>query len=121
MALATWSSTEGPAGRSLGIDRNLCVAVVSSLLAGSVGKNPAIYSFLEEATGVAVTTIDQDIQAVSMPPYVKQSLGNPAIDLSLRILRRYKSSTKTVLASFNWHLGEDNFIFSSSLKQKAHE
>jgi len=36
-------------------------------------------------------------------------------------LRRYKSSTKTVLASFNWHLGEDNFIFSSSLKQKAHE
>ena len=84
-------------------------------------RTPPFYSFLEEATGVAVTTIDQDIQAVSMPPYVKQSLENPAIDLSLRILRRYKSSTKTVLASFNWHLGEDNFIFSSSLKQKAHE
>tara|TARA_B100001093_G_scaffold404099_1_gene392190 strand:+ start:609 stop:1382 length:774 start_codon:yes stop_codon:yes gene_type:complete len=81
-------------------------------------RQPPFYSYLEETTGLAITAIEQEIQALSMPPYVKMALGRPATEISLRILRRYKSSSQTVLASFNWHLGEDNFIFSNSLKQQ---
>ena len=84
-------------------------------------RNPPFYSFLEEVSGMAITTIEQDIQALSMPPRVRQTLAYPSTDLSLRILRRYKASGRTVLASFNWHLGEENFIFSSTLKQKRHD
>ena len=84
-------------------------------------RSPPFYSFLEESTGVEITTIEQDIQALSMPQRVRQSLGHPSTDLSLRVLRRYKASGRTVLASFNWHLGEENFIFSSTLSQKRHD
>jgi len=81
-------------------------------------RKPPFFIFIEESTGVVITDIEQEIQALTMPIEVQQLLKDPPTDISLRILRRYKSAQKLVLASFNWHLGEDNFIFSSSLKQK---
>lgn len=81
-------------------------------------RKPPFFIFIEESTGVVITDIEQEIQALTMPAEVCRLLKNPPTDLSLRILRRYKSAHQLVLASFNWHLGEDNFIFSSSLKQK---
>lgn len=82
-------------------------------------RKPPFYVYLEKAKGVAVTNIEQEIQALTMPPDIYAALGKPSSNLSLRILRRYKYDQRTLLASFNWHLGEDNFIFLSKLKQKG--
>ena len=106
-----------------GVPFSLIETYVSPMFCSQWGelakRQPPFYSYLEKTTGLVITAIEQEIQALSMPPHVKMSLGRPATDISLRILRRYKSSAQTVLASFNWHLGEDNFIFSNSLKQKG--
>jgi len=81
-------------------------------------RKPPFYIYIEESTGVVITDIEQEIQALTMSAEVQRFLKNPPTDISLRILRRYKSAQNLVLASFNWHLGEDNFTFLSSLKQK---
>lgn len=80
-----------------------------------VGK-PPFYRMLEETSGDAVTDVVQETQALIMPDHVAQALGVPAGSISLRLMRRYDSTRGTLIASFNWHLGEDRFIHRTHLQ-----
>jgi DNA-binding GntR family transcriptional regulator len=59
----------------------------------------------------------QEIQAVAMPQDVADTLRLPQGAVCLRILRRYETDDGTLIASNNWHLGENRFIYRSRLKQ----
>ena len=60
MALATWSSTEGPTGDPLALIETYVSPLFRPYWREVSERTLPFYSFLEEATGVAVTTIDQD-------------------------------------------------------------
>jgi len=83
-----------------------------------IQKKPPFFTDLEEKTGLIIDNIEQEIQALCMPDEITKHLNVPKLSISLRILRRYQSNNKTLLASFNWHLGGEKFIFSTYLKNK---
>lgn len=80
-------------------------------------RSPPFYAFLEAQTGQRVTDMVQEIQAVAMPQDVADALQMPVGTACLRILRRYETDEGTLIASNNWHLGENRFIYRSRLKQ----
>ncbi|MFK7836593.1 MAG: GntR family transcriptional regulator [Sulfitobacter sp.] len=82
-------------------------------------RSPPFYAFLEEQTGQRVTDMVQEIQAVAMPTDVAEALQMPVGTACLRILRRYETDEGTLIASNNWHLGENRFIYRSRLKQSV--
>ncbi len=112
--------------KGLRLDRSslLPFALVETYIAPSIEtfsetimhKKPPFFTYLEEKTGLPINSIEQEIQALHMPLEVTKHLDVSKNSLSLRVLRRYKSNYKTLLASFNWHLGEERFILSSYLK-----
>lgn len=81
-----------------------------------VGK-PPFYSLLERATGRTVTDVVQEVQALAMPAPVAEALGVPAGTVSLRIFRRYETEEGPLIASYNWHLGGDRFVYRTRLSQ----
>ncbi len=57
-----------------------------------------------------VERVDQETQALPAPVHVADALGVPTQAPVLRILRQYSSASGLLIASFNWHLGGDNYI-----------
>ena len=86
---------------------------------GALPERPPFYSHLEQATGLVVTDVVQEVQALAMPAEVARALDVSAGTISLRILRRYETARGTLIASFNWHLGGDRFIYRSRLTQSG--
>ena len=82
-------------------------------------RSPPFYTFLEAETGQRVTDMVQEIQAVAMPADVAEALQMPQGSPCLRILRRYETDEGTLIASNNWHLGENRFIYRSRLRQSV--
>lgn len=80
-------------------------------------RSPPFYTFLEAQTGQRVTDMVQEIQSVAMPEDIAEALQMPAGTPCLRILRRYETDEGTLIASNNWHLGENRFIYRSRLRQ----
>jgi len=78
---------------------------------------PPFYAYLAEATGQQVTDMVQEVQAYAMPALVADALQVPRGSQALRILRRYETMQGTLIASFNWQLGGDRFIYRTRLKQ----
>lgn len=80
-------------------------------------RSPPFYTYLEAQTGQRVTDMVQEIQAVAMPQDVADAMRVLVGIACMRILRRYETSEGTLIASNNWHLGENRFIYRSRLRQ----
>lgn len=76
------------------------------------------YSILEEKTGRTIEHVFQEIRSVTMPRDVANSFGLQEGCLSLQLLRRYVSGNKTLIASFNWHRG-DQFIYRMQIDRRS--
>ena len=81
-----------------------------------VDRSPPLYAFLEERVGEKVTDMVQEVQAVSMPRHVADALAMEVGSVCLRILRHYETENGTLIASFNWHPGENRFVYRSRLE-----
>lgn len=75
----------------------------------AAGPGP-IYAGLAEAAGEAIARVDQETQALPAPDDVAEALGVATGAPVLRILRRYASASRLLIASFNWHHGGDRYI-----------
>ena len=64
------------------------------------------YSILEEQTGRTIDQVHQEIRATTMPREVANSFGLEEGSISLQLLRRYMTRSGMLIASFNWHRGE---------------
>ena len=108
---------EGPESEPLALIDSYLPPNLADFAEQLADRNPPFYTFLEEQTGQRVTDMVQEIQAVAMPQDVADTLRLPQGAVCLRILRRYETDDGTLIASNNWHLGENRFIYRSRLKQ----
>ncbi len=75
------------------------------------------YSILEERTGCTIDHVYQEIRAASMPREVANCFGLEEGSLSLQLLRRYVTRSGTLIASFNWHRG-DQFTYRMQIDRR---
>lgn len=75
------------------------------------------YSILEERSGRAIDHVYQEIRAVRMPREVANSFGLEDGSLSLQLLRRYVTRSGVLIASFNWHRG-DQFTYRMQIDRR---
>jgi len=75
------------------------------------------YSILEEQSGRAIDNVYQEIRAVRMPRDVANCFGLEDGSLSLQLLRRYVTRGGTLIASFNWHRG-DQFTYRMKIDRQ---
>ncbi len=75
------------------------------------------YSILEEQSGRTIDHVYQEIRAAQMPREVANSFGLEAGSLSLQLLRRYVTNNGTLIASFNWHRG-DQFTYRMQIDRR---
>jgi GntR family transcriptional regulator len=75
------------------------------------------YSVLERHSGHMISSITQEIRSLDMPNHVANTVGLPTGSRALQILRRYASGPKTLIASFNWHRG-DQFTYEMELLRR---
>lgn len=76
------------------------------------------YALLEESTGKTIDHVYQEIRSVSMPRDVANSFGLEEGSLCLQLLRRYVTRNQTLIASFNWHRG-DQFIYRMQIDRRT--
>ena len=74
-----------------------------------------IYAGLARAANEAVEEADQETQALSAPAEVAEALGLEKGAPVLRFLRRYRSASGVLIASFNWHHGGDRYVHRTRL------
>ena len=74
-----------------------------------------LYLVLETKSGEQIISATQSAQALEMPLHVSEALSTLPGGISLRLLRQYRSSVGTVIASFNWHHGGDRFVHKTKL------
>lgn len=110
---------EGPESEPLALIDSYLPPNLADLAMQLAQRNPPFYTFLEEQTGQRVTDMVQEIQAVAMPKDVANTLRLSEGAICLRILRRYETGDGTLIASNNWHVGENRFIYRSRLKQSS--
>ena len=75
-----------------------------------------LYALLEERSGEAIINAAQEIKAERMSRVIAQALNEETGSTSLRLLRRYSSAKGTLIASFNWHPG-DNFTYKLDVQR----
>ena len=75
------------------------------------------YSILEERSGCTIDHVYQEIRAARMPRDVANSFGLEEGSLSLQLLRRYVTRNGTLIASFNWHRG-DQFTYRMQIDRR---
>ena len=75
------------------------------------------YSILEEQSGRTIDHVYQEIRAAHMPRDVANCFGLETGSLSLQLLRRYVTSDGTLIASFNWHRG-DQFTYRMQIDRR---
>jgi GntR family transcriptional regulator len=75
------------------------------------------YSVLEERTGSTIDHVYQEIRAARMPREVANCFGLEEGSLSLQLLRRYVTRNGTLIASFNWHRG-DQFTYRMQIDRR---
>lgn len=75
------------------------------------------YSLLEEHTGRTIEHVYQDIRAALMPREVANCFGMETGSLSLQLLRRYATRNGTLIASLNWHRG-DQFTYRMQIDRR---
>jgi GntR family transcriptional regulator len=68
------------------------------------------YSILETATGRSIDDVSQHIRAVAMPRGVAAGFGLAPGAISLQVTRRYRAAGNILIASINWHRG-DQFTY----------
>ena len=76
------------------------------------------YSILEEQSGRTIDHVFQEIRAARMPREVANSFGLEAGSLSLQLLRRYVTNSGTLIASCNWHRG-DQFTYRMRIDRRV--
>lgn len=76
------------------------------------------YSILEEQSGRTIEHVFQEIRAVRMPRDVANSFGLEEGALSLQLMRRYVTRNTTLIASFNWHRG-DQFVYRMQIDRRS--
>ena len=109
---------EGPDSEPLAVIESYMPPDLSALIESLRVGRPPFYSALERATGRRVTDVVQEVQALPMPGPVAKALSVPKGSISLRIFRRYETEEGTLIASFNWHLGGDRFVYRTRLRQQ---
>lgn len=109
---------DGPDGAPLALIESYVPPRLTGHAADLARQKPPFYAYLEQATGEIATEVLQEVQALAMPDYVAEALGAAPGDISLRLFRRYESAKGPLIASFNWHLGGDEFIYRTRLKQQ---
>ena len=78
----------------------------------------AFYSILEERSGQTIDHVFQEIRSVRMPRSVANSFGLEEGGLCLQLLRRYVARNHTLIASFNWHRG-DQFTYRMQIDRRG--
>lgn len=74
------------------------------------------YAVLEKETGFSVDEVIQDVRAVAMPRRVANTFGLPEGSISLQVVRRYVARAGTLIASVNWHRG-DQFTYNMRMNR----
>lgn len=64
------------------------------------------FTLIERHAEGPIEEIEQEIRAVAMPAAIASPLGREAGAPSLRLLRRYRSASRVLIASYNWHPAE---------------
>jgi GntR family transcriptional regulator len=82
------------------------------------GEGGAIYRKLEDRFGVSVADVEQEIRAMPMPPDSGKALACRKGVWAIRVLRRYRdSSRRLLLASVNFHPA-DRFFYAMHLQRE---
>lgn len=76
------------------------------------------YSILEEKSGRTIEHVFQEIRSMRMPRDVANSFGLEEGCLSLQLMRRYVTRSNTLIASFNWHRG-DQFTYRMQIDRRG--
>jgi len=108
---------EGPTAEPLAVIESYMPPDLSTVLESLRVGRPPFYTLLEQATGRVVTDVVQEVQALTMPRYVAQALNVDEETVSLRIFRRYETAEGLLIASYNWHLGGERFVYRTRLRQ----
>jgi len=74
------------------------------------------YAVLEKETGFGVEEVIQDVRALAMPRPVANTFGLPEGSISLQVTRRYTTRAGTLIASVNWHRG-DQFTYNMRMNR----
>jgi len=78
----------------------------------------AIYLLIETRFGVNIADVEQAITAHPIPPAAARALGLSRKDWAVRVVRRYRDATGTLLlASVNDHPAE-RFSYTMHLRQE---
>lgn len=78
----------------------------------------AFYTVLERESGRTIEEVLQEIRAVTMPRHVANTFGLPEGSVSLQLLRRYKTASGILIASINWHRG-DQFTYEMLIHRRV--
>ena len=74
------------------------------------------YAVLEKETGFSVDEVIQDVRALAMPRRVANTFGLPEGSISLQVMRRYMTRAGALIASVNWHRG-DQFTYNMRMNR----
>ena len=75
------------------------------------------YSVLEAGSERTIDEVSQEIRAVEMPRHVANTFGLPEGSTSLQLFRRYVARGGVLIASINWHRG-DQFTYQMLIHRR---
>lgn len=109
---------DGPEAAPLALIESYFPPLPNGLAERMRTERPPFYALLERETGHLVTDVVQEVQALAMPDPVAAAVGVAPGTISLRIFRRYETQHGPLIASYNWHLGGDRFVYRTRLRQQ---
>jgi DNA-binding GntR family transcriptional regulator len=93
---------------------------LAGIVAKFTGAQMPFYAILEKDSGRIIENVYQEIRAVDMPQEVANSFGLQRGSRSLQLLRRYVTQKGVLIASFNWHRG-DQFTYKMQIERRVPE
>ena len=106
-----WFKVDGvrwtePGGKPICYIQSYIPARFEELIPKLDGYQGPFFSLLESHSDSKIENVTQEISAVTMPPQMSRQLGLVPGVVSLRLLRRYLTDAGVLIASFNWHPGD---------------
>ncbi len=92
-----------PGGRPLCFIESFVPERFREVVAGFGQVHGPFFARLEEAAGVPIDVVEQDIRARAMPEVPQRLLGLADGAQSLQLLRRYVTAQGVLICSINWH------------------
>jgi DNA-binding GntR family transcriptional regulator len=73
---------------------------------------------LEKESGFSIDEVVQEVRALGMPLHVANTFGLPEASMSLQLMRHYMTRAGTLIASVNWHRG-DQFTYKMQISRSV--